>query len=209
MCLRPSSKQLSRRAAALLEIFRPQNCVFTPHFLREITSVLGVYGVNRNLLIEICPKPHSNRCESTGQPSNRSVSYFWRFPLISVSRGASPPTPRSHPETHVSVCGCGGCSLHAPYAGLRRAAGNCCRMIWRIGRTEGKAALSRRGGREIGGLSGRSVKCPGELLLAVSKRRKEGCGGGQPKKDGKERRAVRKAGGAPCRVLQQRRQHQR
>ena len=79
LCLHPSSKQLSRRAAALLEIFRPRNGVFTPHFLREIASVLGVYGVNRNLLIEICPKPHSNRCESTGQPSNRSVTEFSSF----------------------------------------------------------------------------------------------------------------------------------
>ena len=73
LCLRPSSKQLSRRAAALLEFARPQNCVFTPYFLREITSVLGVYGVNRNLLIEICPKPHSNRLYSVAQPSNRST----------------------------------------------------------------------------------------------------------------------------------------
>ena len=39
--------------------FRPQNHVFTPHFLSEITSVRVVYGVNRNLLIEICPKPPS------------------------------------------------------------------------------------------------------------------------------------------------------
>ena len=35
--------------------FRPQNNVFTPHFLSEITSVRVVYGVNRNLLIEISP----------------------------------------------------------------------------------------------------------------------------------------------------------
>ena len=76
LCLRPSSKQRSRRAAALLEFARPQNCVFTPYFLREITSVLGVYGVNRNLLIEICPKPHSNPRYSVGQPSNPPVIEF-------------------------------------------------------------------------------------------------------------------------------------
>ena len=94
LCLRPSSKQLSRRTAALLEFFRPQNCVFTPHFLREITSVLGVYGVNRNLLIEICPKPHSNRCESTGQPSNRSVTeFFFFFLTFRFTRGVAPDPP--------------------------------------------------------------------------------------------------------------------
>ena len=94
LCLRPSSKQLSRRAVALLEFFRPRNGVFTPHFLREITSVLGVYGVNRNLLIEICPKPHINRCESTGQPSNRSVTeFFFFFLTFRFTRGVAPDPP--------------------------------------------------------------------------------------------------------------------
>ena len=32
-----------------------KNCVFTPHFLSEISSVRVVYGVNRNLPIEISP----------------------------------------------------------------------------------------------------------------------------------------------------------
>ena len=52
--------------------------------------------------------------------------------------------------THVRVYGCGRCSLHAPCSGLRRAVGNSCRMIWRVGRTEGKTDLSRRGGLEVG-----------------------------------------------------------
>ena len=55
---------------------------------------------------------------------------------------------------------------------------------------EVKTDSSRRGGIEVGGLSGRSVKVPGELLHTASRRRKEGCGGGQPKEDGKERRGL-------------------
>ena len=111
--------------------------------------------------------------------------------------------------THVSVCGCGGCSLHAPCTGLRRAAGNCCRMIWRLGRTEGKAALSRRGGREIGGLSGRSVKVPGELLHTVSRRRRMW----RRAAEGRWNAAAgwplgRTSGGASCQGLQQGRPHQ-
>ena len=39
--------------------------------------------------------------------------------------------------------------LHTPYASLRPAVGNCCRRIWRLGRSGGKADSSRRGGLEV------------------------------------------------------------
>ena len=50
--------------------------------------------------------------------------------------------------THGRVYGCGRCLLHTPCEGLRRAVGNGCRKLWKLGRTEVKAALSRRGGQE-------------------------------------------------------------
>ena len=50
-----SGEKHRRRGAAPLENFNGQIHVFTPHFLNEITMVRVVYGVNRNLLIEICP----------------------------------------------------------------------------------------------------------------------------------------------------------
>ena len=34
-----------------------KKCVFTPHFLYEISGGGVLYGVNRTLLIEICPYP--------------------------------------------------------------------------------------------------------------------------------------------------------
>ena len=70
-----------------------------------------------------------------------------------------------------------GATLHMPYADLWHAVGNCCRKVWRLEETEEEAALNRRGGIEVGGLSGRSVKGPGGLLLEGDER-KEGCGGG-------------------------------
>ena len=56
---RPLEKRIPVPRSGALENFRPQNRVFTPHFLSKITSIRVVYGVNRNLLIEICPKPPS------------------------------------------------------------------------------------------------------------------------------------------------------
>ena len=82
-------------------------------------------------------------------------------------------------------------TLHAPYTGLRPAVGIGCRKIRRIGRSEGKADMSRAASWKIGGLSGRSVKGPGGLLLEGDER-KEGCGGGeQPKEEWEERSGVR------------------
>ena len=75
---------------------------------------------------------------------------------------------------------------------------------------EVKTDSSRRGGIEVGGLSGRSVKVPGELLHTVSRRRRmwwraaEGrwnAAAGWP--------LGRTSGGASCQGLQQGRPHQR
>ena len=49
----PLEKRIPAPRSGALENFRPQNRVFTPHFLSKITSIRVVYGVNRNLLIEI------------------------------------------------------------------------------------------------------------------------------------------------------------
>ena len=51
----PLEKRIPAPRSGALENFRPQNRVFTPHFLSKITSIRVVYGVNRNLLIEISP----------------------------------------------------------------------------------------------------------------------------------------------------------
>ena len=56
-CAPASGKQLLSPRSGALENVRPLNRVFTPHCISEIPSVRVVYGVNRNLLIEICPKP--------------------------------------------------------------------------------------------------------------------------------------------------------
>ena len=51
----PLEKRIPAPRSGALENFRPQNRVFTPHFLSKIASIRVVYGVNRNLLIEISP----------------------------------------------------------------------------------------------------------------------------------------------------------
>lgn len=55
---------------------------------------------------------------------------------------------RLHRCTPVRVYGCGGGSLHTPFPDLRHAVGSCYRKVWRLGGTEHKAALNRRGGLE-------------------------------------------------------------
>ena len=96
------------------------------------------------------------------------------------------------------ICGCTpveGCTtveaamLHTPYASLRPAVGNCCRRIWRLGRSGGKADSSRRGGLEV--LEVCQAEASNVQVNCCLRRRgdeRERCGGEQPKEDGKESR---------------------